>query len=73
MKHVYIQDMVWDLAARNRLQYLIVYKSKRILVSEISVRSVYHVITNTYNNISKSKQTHYKCLNKRHNAFALRV
>ena len=56
MKHVYFRDLVWDLAARNRLQYLIVYKAKRILVCVNSVRSVYHVITNTYNNISKTSK-----------------
>ena len=58
MKHVYFRALFVCLGVRNRLQYLIIFKSKRILVGVRSVRSVYHVITNINNNISKSKQTY---------------
>ena len=56
MKHVNVRALLVSKGVRNRLQYLIVYKSKRILVCVISVCSVYHVTTNiiaTYQKASK--------------------
>ena len=61
MKHVYFRALIVYLGVWTRLQYLIVYKSKRTIVCVSSVRSVYLVITNTINNISKSKKTPFEC------------
>ena len=55
MQHVNVRALLVSIGVRNRLQYLIVYKSKRIFVCVSSVRDVYHVTTNINNNISKKQ------------------
>ena len=55
MKNVYFRGMSENITFPHRLQYLLVCKYKWILVYVSSVRTVYHVISNTYNTISINK------------------
>ena len=51
MEHVYFRALSVNLGVRDRLQYVFAHESKWILVYVNSVRSVYHIMTNTINKI----------------------
>ena len=60
MKHVYFRALSVNLAVRNRFQYMFAHELKWILVYVNSVLGVYHIMSNTKNEIQKSKQTYCK-------------
>ena len=59
-KHVCFRALSVNLGVRDQLQYVFAHESKWILVYVYSVRSVYHIMSNTINKIYNSKQTHLK-------------
>ena len=53
MKHVYFRVLSVNLGVRDRLQYVFAHESKWILDYVNSVRSVYHIMSNTIHKIQK--------------------
>ena len=51
MEHVYFRALSVNPGVRDQLQYVFAHESKWILVYVNSVRSVYHIMTNTINKL----------------------